>query len=70
MEFWIIVDRITALMVMILSIVAVIATIFMIVLCAKGNRLMKTINDTAQSVQEFTQVPMQVVSALIQKFMG
>lgn len=70
MEFWTIVDHITALAVMILSVLGVIVLVFAIVLCAKGNRLMQTINDTAQSIQEFTQVPMQIVSTLVQKFMG
>ena len=70
MEFWTVVDHITALAVMILSVLAIVAVIFVIVLLIRSNRTMKQIQIAAQSVQELTQVPMQVVSALIQKFMG
>jgi hypothetical protein len=52
-----------------LSIVWLVAMIYVIVLCSKFNRLMKQINTTAESVQQLSMLPLQVVTSLLQKLL-
>jgi len=62
-------EQVTTIAVMLLSVMRVIVFVLLIILCIKLGRTMTHVNNIAKSIQEFTEIPLQVVSTLVQKFM-
>jgi hypothetical protein len=61
-------QSITTIVGAVLSILWLVAMVYVIILCGKFNHLIKQVNHTADSVQQLSQFPLQVVNSLIQKF--
>lgn len=60
-------QHITTIAAALLSIVGLIVAIYVVVLCVKFDRVLSQIKTTAHSIQQLSQLPLQVVNSLLQK---
>jgi flagellar biogenesis protein FliO len=62
-------QNITTIFGAIISILALIVLVYLIVLSAKFNRLMKQINSTAESVQQLSMLPLNALTTILNRLL-
>ncbi len=68
-QILLIAQNITTIFGAIISIMGLVVVVYVIILCAKFNRLMKQVNSTAQSVQQLSMLPLNALTTILNKFL-
>ena len=68
-QILLIAQNITTIFGAIISIMGLVVVVYVSILCAKFNRLMKQVNSTAQSVQQLSMLPLNALTTILNKFL-